>query len=687
MGALALAIGLLAAAPAAPPVFLVVDGAAGKAAHGDRWPEVLAAAKALAGGDAARILDAGEIEKQALRLRDWLAHRVPPGATIVLLGDEQVMPTWKVRVANVALTTDALYGDLDGDGVPDTAVARLPDRPEALRRPAAKGKGAGGKAVILCSEDTRIHLETRAFLLALSDLGYDVAVRGVRDDAVLAASDLIVHFGHGSPSGLFNRFGEVFVDAGSVPRLPRAPLVFVDGCGTLPVASPLLRAFLERGAAAYAGSTATVLGMTPARFTNELVEHFLRALAEAPDAPIPRILMAARAAYVRGHAHLAERLRDLAATGALAIGGDDAHDVLTVIEWVCHGDPRAAIRRAGPARAPCRRALRLYGPIELEGEGASWQASYDSKADDGRTVLAIHADIPLAERRVFRLAVRQNDGEIAVLDGLRDTVYQRLGEDCRGGYVSGETYRARFLIPLRSGTGQQRIEIAIVRGIRATLAEGTEIDVWPPDFEKMIGLRSGPVAPGRSGTRTPVKTEGKAALKAAGEDGFLALDLSSVFNSRHGSTRVGGGDNASFATWFAEDAVKAGDIPFIVKRTGDDVLVSANNTQNVFEIAGFETRARAVHLLVWAYSLPRRPARLALVFADGAAQAFEVPLVEWTEGRPGFAFDFRNTVAGFRHAAIYRHSIPVESPEKQLVGVRSESGTYGLVAITIETAR
>ena len=91
-------------------------------------------------------------------------------------------------------------------------------------------------------------------------------------------------------------------------------------------------------------------------------------------------------------------------------------------------------------------------------------------------------------------------------------------------------------------------------------------------------------------------------------------------------------------------------------------------------------RARAVHLLVWGYSRPRLPARLSLLFADGTSQACEVPLREWTDGTAGFAFDFRNTLEWFRHAAIYREAIAVARPERKLSGIRSESGRYGVVA-------
>jgi len=106
-----------------------------------------------------------------------------------------------------------------------------------------------------------------------------------------------------------------------------------------------------------------------------------------------------------------------------------------------------------------------------------------------------------------------------------------------------------------------------------------------------------------------VKVVGAAKLRPTGVEGFLSVELSSVFNRPHSSVQVGGGDNASFKTWFSEDKVSADGVPFLVKRTGNDVLVSPNNTQNVFEIKGSEVSARAVHFLVWGYNYPGQPAR------------------------------------------------------------------------------
>jgi len=685
--------------------FVVINRAALAESSGGAFQAVLDACRALVNEKEQRILDVGRAHQKQFRkplgddlqpseettakarwLRRWLSSRVRPGSTIVLLGDEKSLPTWQVRLGEMSLTTDSFFSDLDGDGVPDTAVSRIIGSPDMMVRQLRGKKDYGPKAVILCSEDTRIHLETRAFAKSLSRLGHEVAIRGARDDETLSASDLIIHFGHGSSTNISNRFGEAFVAAGDMPALPRSPIVFVDGCGTLPVGSPLLRSFLKQGAVAYVGSTATVQGMIPARFTNELVEHFLRVLAERPHSTLPQLLVAARAAYVEGHTGIAEKLRQLATTGRINVRGDESTHLLTVAEWVYYGDPGAVIPRVGSPTEMSRQVISVSKPVHLDEAKDTWQTSFATRPNDGQAVLALRADIPLSERANFRLSVRQNGKELSLLDSHRDTVYQNLGQDCRGGYLSGDTYRARFLIPATPGVGQQRLEVRMTKGSSAILTPGTEVDVWPPDFEKRIGLRKTPLAggPRRIATREPVRAVGVAKLRPTGVARFLSLDLSSLFNRPHDSVRVGGGDNASFKTWFSEDRVSADNVPFFVRRTGDDVLVSGNNTENVFEIKGIEAFARSLHFLVWGYNRPSHPARFRVTFSDGSSQECELPLSEWTQGNPPVAFDFENTVHHFKHAAIVHQVIEIANPEKKIVSISSSSGTYGLIAITLE---
>lgn len=622
-------------------------------------------------------------------LREWLSHRMQPGGTLVLVGDERSLPTWPVRLGTLRFTTDASYSDLDGDGMPDTAVTRIVGTPEQMIRQLRGKQNYGRRAIVLCSEDTRIHQETRAFVCTLARRGYEMAIRGARDDATLAASDVIVHFGHGDSTWLANRFGEAFVTAATVPHLPRAPVVFVDGCGTLPAGSPLLEAFLAQGAAAYCGSSATVLGMIPARFTNELVEHFLRSVADHPDWTLPRVLMAARAAYVRGHPGLDGAMRALAGRGEVQVNGESGMDLLTAVEWVYYGDPRATLPAVGAAREFSRRVVSIREPVRLEDPGAAWTASFSLEEKEGSPVLAVYAAVPVAERRTFQLVVRQGDQEVTSLDGNQDTLYQKPGADGRGGYVSRDSYQARYLVPLEPLMGEQTVTVRLAAGSAVELGEGTQIDVWPADFAEQIGLRRLPVSSGRLlGMPRPVPTTRTAEtrLLQTSVPGYLALDLFALCNRPHDSMRLGGGDNASFKTWFAADEVVADGVPFRVRRGERDVVVSPDNTDNVFALVGVAQSARALHLLLWGYMHPIS-ARLSIEFDDGSTQECEVPLSEWTQAVPPVAFDLENTVPSFHHAAILHRVVTLPHPARKIVVIRSRSGTFGLVAMTIEAAR
>ncbi len=182
----------------------------------------------------------------------------------------------------------------------------------------------------------------------------------------------------------------------------------------------------------------------------------------------------------------------------------------------------------------------------------------------------------------------------------------------------------------------------------------------------------------------PVKVTGKAKLRPTGEPGYLSVDLSSFYNRPHNSVEVGGNDNASFKTWFTQDRVSADGIPFQVRRAGNDVLVSKNNTQNVYEIEGLDTSAKSLHFLVWGYMNPTEPAQLRITFSDGTVQKCALALTEWTLGVPPRTFDFKNTVRTFDHATVAHQIINVAYPEKTITSIASISGKYGLIAITLK---
>lgn len=474
---------------------------------GEELGPVLQLCQNLTGGNDKHIVDAGtayreqfgkplaidaypakDSDEKALWLREWLADRIEPGYTVALLGDEGALPTWHFHSSSFAFTADSLYGDLDGNGMPETAVARIIGSSKVVARQLRGKEQYGLMAVILCSEDTRIHHESRLFAKNLSQIGYNVNIRGSADLKALSQSDVIVHFGHGSTRSISNRFNRPFAVAGAIPFLEAAPIVFVEGGGTIsPLDSPLLNSFLEQGATGYFGSTGPVFGQKPAYLAGEMMEHLLRINRDSPNLPLPRLLCRAQAEYVRGHPELQEVLRLLAVGDLSKLTNENLPHVITVLEWTYYGDPRAIIKKVGPATALAYEAFSLKSPIELDADKNSWETSYLASPDQGQVVLALCAELPGSEVNSTVLSVRQGDQELTSLNMRDATQYIKIGKDCRGGYLSKDTYRARFLIPLLGNKqGPQRIGVRLVSGPSVTLTSGTGIDIWPPDFEKQI---------------------------------------------------------------------------------------------------------------------------------------------------------------------------------------------------------
>jgi hypothetical protein len=182
----------------------------------------------------------------------------------------------------------------------------------------------------------------------------------------------------------------------------------------------------------------------------------------------------------------------------------------------------------------------------------------------------------------------------------------------------------------------------------------------------------------------PAKPVGEAKRRPTEIPGVTVLDIAAIFTRPHNSLEVGGGDNASFKTWFDQDNVMADDVPFLVQRTGNDVVVSTNNTENVYELRSIDAPAGKVHFLIWGYNYPRKPAQLRLTFTDGSSSLYELPLTEWTQPKGVPAFAFKNTVSGFSHAAVFHETIALSDKGKTIKSIESLGEQYGLVAIALD---
>ena len=400
--------------------------------------------------------------------------------TLILVGDESTIPMWEVRLDDNPVHTDSFYADLDGDGLPEVITTRVLGNPEAMQRQLSiTAEGSGPEATILCSEDTRIHLETQRFLDVLTQQGHQVAVLGRGGEERLPESDLIIHFGHGTPKSLSNRFGEDFVTAKGMPMLPRHPIAIVDGCATTPPGSALLRAFLNNGGRAYLGSTETVWGMVPARHTNQLVMHFLDTYETHPDWSVARLLTAARAEYARV-ALLSETLLALERKESMAVGWDAYAHLTTFLEWHAYGTPFARLHR-GDARPVFAKHPLVKDTVSLTVDGQNVvETTFDLTSADGQPILFLRADWLDAISDSLTLRIRQNGETLHQLKGDEHIIYQHLEDICVGGYVDGELYHAYWLLPLQRELGRNRLRIEVTNSERELhILPESAIEIWP----------------------------------------------------------------------------------------------------------------------------------------------------------------------------------------------------------------
>ena len=403
---------------------------------------------------------------------------------LILVGDENIIPMWEISLGRLRLHTDSFYADLNGDGLPEVVVTRILGNAEAMQRQLSETTQVGGpEASILCSEDTRIHLETQRFLDVLTQQGHQVAVMGRGGAEQLPQSDLIIHFGHGTPKSLSNRFGEDFVTAKGMPTLLRHPIAIVDGCATTPPGSALLRAFLNNGCRAYLGSTATVAGMTPARYTNQLVMHFLDAYQAHPEWSVAKLLSVARAEYANV-TKLCDVLLELEQTGTIQrFDREKSTHLMTFLEWHAYGDPFACLHQ-GAARSVFAKHSLVKSPMPLSvREKNAVEATFELENTDGQPILFLRSDWLNSISSSLAVQVQQNGQIIHQLQGDTDIIYQHLEDICVGGYVDGDMYHAYWLLPLQREVGQNSLQVTLVsqEGALTILSDST-IEIWP-DWE------------------------------------------------------------------------------------------------------------------------------------------------------------------------------------------------------------
>ncbi len=405
--------------------------------------------------------------------------------TLIIVGDETIIPMWEIGLAKLRFHTDSFYADLDRDGLPEVAVTRILGNPEAMiQQMTDTTEIAGPDATIMCSEDTRIHLETQQFMDALTQQGHQVDVIGRKKDGKLPNSDLIIHFGHGSPNGLSNRFGENFITAKSMPQLPRNPVAIINGCATTPPGSELLRAFLNNGCCTYLGNTATVPGMIPARYTNQLVMCFLNAYKSNPDESVVKLFTAARAEYAHIN-NLSKVLLKLEKKETLhRFSGDMRTHLLTFLEWNAYGSPFSRLHQGTGhsvfSKYPLIDHSSDNGVYLKAPDQSGIESNFNITDADGQPILFLQADWLNSVSSSIELQVKQNGQTIHQLKGDTHIIFQHIENICVGGYVDGKMYRAYWLLPLERIEGENLLRIELVgKGTELQISPESMIQIWP----------------------------------------------------------------------------------------------------------------------------------------------------------------------------------------------------------------
>ncbi len=396
---------------------------------------------------------------------------------IVIVGDETSIPMFEA----CGIHTDFFYSYLDDDGLPGAAVARILGSPEAMIRQLRGNEKPGNRALILCSEDTRIHLETRTFLKVLQDSRIEVVFRAEEAADILHEFDFIIHFGHGTDTGISNRFGQPYVTESSMPDLPRHPVALVDGCATAPPGSKLLRAFLNKGCVAYLGSSAGVAGMIPARYACELIIHFLDAYGAAPDLPMSELLRRSRIAYLKAAQGLQESVLKLEKGEEVEAAGELQTHLASLLEWQVFGSPFARFGSGSAEPAFSQRQL-FQDKVELPpSEAVTAKFEMTSKSD--LPVLHIRADWEKGISADVEMQVFQNGLLLYQIHGNSHTVYQKIKDTCIGGYDDGATYRAYFLLPLFRRAGENEITVRLIKSPKPIfIMPDSTIDIWTSDI-------------------------------------------------------------------------------------------------------------------------------------------------------------------------------------------------------------
>lgn len=207
----------------------------------------------------------------ARAIRAWAVIHGPP-ASILLLAPPSELPPLAVpaKDGGGTILSDSLYGDLDGDGIPEIAVGRLVGHPVALR---ARPRDARRQALVLAFRDAT-YLEPAGRLCdRLRTQGCRVFHRpadrcdrfDVRTVLLRRRIDLVTYFGHSDERGWLGYAGGIALSQ-LLPLSRPVGVVLSPTCNTA-TAGPGGKAFGPEWV--NNGYAAAFLGATRVTYTHE----------------------------------------------------------------------------------------------------------------------------------------------------------------------------------------------------------------------------------------------------------------------------------------------------------------------------------------------------------------------------------------------------------------------------------
>ncbi len=418
------------------------------------------------------------------KLREKIAGTVKKleleDAHIVLAGGEGEVPGWPVKAGDLSFAADALYGDLDADGIPEFPVTRLLGGPAARLRQLQLRLVEPEGAVIFCSEDTRIHWESQLYAAAFLRLGLRTKRIDVGGREAVSRASCVLHLGHGDSKSLSNRWHKPFVTAKDIPPLPYEPVFFIGGCSVGVPNSPLVHGLLEAGAGFVMASSATVPGMIPDRDANRMHTGVASLLAARAHLSLSRILCLARRKYIESKKGLAAAIRAGAEKGSF--DPKRKEQILIALEYRAFGAPLLRFR-AEKRALPVPKSLYRVAAVVPQGVKLGAEVctlSFARRGRGGLAVVELHWECPADLKG--RLEVRVNGKRVWEIPAVGEIPYFRLKDHCVGGHREGNLYKGLALLPLfgaREPGGSYKVTVSGPAGVE--LLAGSRIVVWPKE--------------------------------------------------------------------------------------------------------------------------------------------------------------------------------------------------------------